>query len=157
VTSTPADPHGQWDASTATPPPEPKNGMGVAALIFGILGLLTCWWLPVVGLVLGVLALIFGIVGRGRAKRGLAGNGGMALTGLLLGILSIIVNIILSLIVGFGLFAFFQSGGGTSIEQAQQCVEQAQNAGNPAAVQQALSQCSQQFQQQLPDLGGSNP
>ena len=154
MTSTPADPHGQWDSSTATPPPAPKNGMGVAALIFGILGILTCWWLPIVGLVIGLLAVVFGVIGRGRARRGLAGNGGMALTGLLLGILSIVVNIILSLIVGFSLFAFFQTGGANTLQQAQQCLSQAQNAGNPAAVQQAIAQCKQQFQQQLPDIGG---
>ncbi len=156
MTSTPADPHGQWDATTATPPPAPKNGMGIAALVFGILGLLTCWWLPIGGFVLGLLALIFGVIGRGRARRGLAGNGGMALTGLLLGILSIIVNIVLSIAVFVLGYAFFSTGGGNTIEQAQQCVAQAQNAGNPAAVQQALSQCSQQFQQQLPNLGGDN-
>ena len=128
--------------------------MGIAALVFGILGILTCWWLPIVGLVIGLLALIFGIVGRGRARRGLAGNGGMALTGLLLGILSIIVNIIINLILGFGVFAFFQSGGGNSLQQYQQCLGQAQNAGSPSGVQQAISQCNSQFQQQLPDLGG---
>jgi hypothetical protein len=153
VSSTPADPYGQWDSSTPTPPPAPKNGMGVAALVFGILGILTCWWLPVVGLVIGVLALVFGIIGRGRARRGLAGNGGMAVTGIVLGILSIIVNIVISLVLGFGLFAFFQSGGGNTLQQAQQCLDQAQNAGNPAAVQQAVAQCKQQFQQQLPNLG----
>jgi uncharacterized protein DUF4190/predicted membrane protein DUF2232 len=154
VTSSPTDPYGQWDSSTATPPPKAKNGMGVAALVFGILAILTCWF-PIVGLVLGLLALIFGIVGRGRARRGLAGNGGMALTGIVLGVLSIIVNIIATLVLGVGALAFFQSGGGNSLQQAQQCLSQAQNAGSPAAVQQAISQCKQQFQQQLPDIGGT--
>jgi len=54
--------------------------------------------------------------------------------GIVLGVLSIIVNIIISLVLGFGLFAFFQSGGGNSLQQAQQCLSQAQNAGSPAAV-----------------------
>ncbi|MCD2188853.1 DUF4190 domain-containing protein [Actinomycetospora soli] len=147
-------PQGQWDAGTATPPPKPKNGMGTAALVFGILGLLTCWWLPIIGFLFGLLAVIFGVIGRGRVRKQQATNGGVALTGLLLGLLSVIVNIILMIVVGVGLFAFFQSGGGNSLDQLQQCLAQAQSAGNPAAVQQALAQCQEQFQSQLPNLGG---
>lgn len=146
--------YGQWDAGSTAPPPKPKNGMGIAALVFGILGILTCWWLPIIGFLFGLLAVIFGVIGRGRVRKMVATNGGVALTGLVLGLLSVIVNIILMIVVGVGLFAFFQSGGGNSVGQLQDCLSQAQGAGNPAAVQQALSQCQQQFSQQLPSLGG---
>ncbi|WP_018333143.1 DUF4190 domain-containing protein [Actinomycetospora chiangmaiensis] len=145
---------GQWDTGTATPPPKPRNGMGAAALVFGILGLLTCWWLPVIGFLFGLLAVIFGVIGRGRVRKQQATNGGVALTGLLLGLLSVIVNIILMVVVGVGLFAFFQSGGGNTLGQFQQCISQAQSQPNPAAVQQAAQQCADQFNQQLPNLGG---
>lgn len=58
----------------------PRNGMGVASLVLGIVGLVTCCtFIP------GVLAIVFGIIGMNRAKAGEATNGGMALTGLILG------------------------------------------------------------------------
>jgi hypothetical protein len=134
-------------------PQKPRNGMGVAALIFGILALLTCWWLPVVGGILGIVAIILGVVGRGRANRMEANNKGMATTGLVLGILSLIVNIVLSIALFFLGFAFLNFGGGNSLQQLQDCVSAANNQPNPAAVQQAYEQCGQQFGQQLPGSG----
>ncbi|GAA4777699.1 hypothetical protein GCM10023200_08240 [Actinomycetospora chlora] len=135
-------------------PPKPKNGMGTAALIFGILALLTCWWLPVVGGVLAILAIIFGVVGRGRVKRLEANNKGVATAGLVLGIITLILNIILSVLFFLGAALFFNLGGGNALQQAQDCVNAAQNQPNPAAVQQALQQCADQFGAQLPQLGG---
>jgi len=137
-------------------PTKPRNGMGVAALVFGILALLTCWWLPVVGGILGIVAIILGVIGRGRAKRMEATNKGMATTGLVLGILTLIVNIILSVALFLFGVAFLNLGGGASIQQFQQCLSNATNQPNPAAVQQAAEQCSQQFGQQLPG-GATQP
>lgn len=135
-------------------PPKPRNGMGVAALIFGILALLTCW-LPGVGLVLGILAIVFGIVGRGRANRLQATNKGVATTGLVLGILSLIVNVIIAVLFFLGLAAFLNFGGGNTLQQAQQCIANANNQPNPEAVRLAYQQCIDQFGSQLP--GGSQP
>jgi len=145
---------GQWDqGSFGTAPPKARNGMGTAALVFGILALLTCWF-PFVGLLLGILAIVFAVIGRGRVKKLQATNKGAATTGLVLGILSVIVNILLTgALLLFG-FAFVNLGGGNSIQQFQDCLSQAQNAPNPAAVQQAVQQCGDQFGQQLPQLGG---
>lgn len=128
---------------------DPKNGMGIAALIFGVLALLTCW-IPIIGLVLGIVAIILGIVGRGRANRLQATNKGVATGGLVLGILSAVINIILIFVVGASVLAFFGAGGGAALQQAQQCISQAQQQPNPAAVQQALEQCGQQFGSQMP-------
>ena len=75
-----------------------RNGMGVAALVLGILGLLTSWLL--VGGLLGALAVIFGFVGRGRAKRGEATNGGAALAGVILGILAVLGAIAIVAAIG---------------------------------------------------------
>ena len=127
--------------------------MGVAALVFGILAVLT-FWLPIVGLVLGLLAIIFGVIGRGRVRKMQATNGGVALTGLILGVLVFIVNIVLSIALFLFGVAFINVGGGNSLQQFQDCISQAQNAPNPAAVQQAAQQCADQFGQQLPSLGG---
>ncbi|WP_037647883.1 DUF4190 domain-containing protein [Streptomyces flavidovirens] len=82
------------------PPAQPRNGMGVTALVLGIsgvvLGLMVFlfWmsWLP------ALLALIFGIVGLGHVRKGMATNRGMALTGMVLGVVGLL------LAVGGGVF-----------------------------------------------------
>ncbi|MEU9114965.1 DUF4190 domain-containing protein [Streptomyces sp. NPDC048483] len=66
---------------------QPRNGMGITALVLGIvgvvLGLLVVlfWmsWLP------ALLAVIFGFVGLSQARKGVATNKGMALAGVVLG------------------------------------------------------------------------
>lgn len=76
-----------------------SNGMGVAALVLGILSILG--GLFVVGGILGVLAVIFGFVGRGRAKRGEADNGGMALAGIITGIIGILLSVLILVLAVF--------------------------------------------------------
>lgn len=75
--------------------PVARNGMGVTALVLGIIGVLSgipmiTFWLAGP---LGVLALIFGLVGRGRVKKGQATNKGVAITGTVLGVIAILVSI----------------------------------------------------------------
>ncbi|GAA2220900.1 hypothetical protein GCM10010232_01010 [Streptomyces amakusaensis] len=75
------------------PAPRPmRNGLGTAALILGILGVITgpiplIFWL---GGTLGLIALILGLVGRGRVKRGEANNKGVTTIGAILGLLAMI-------------------------------------------------------------------
>ena len=120
-------------------PPKPRNGMGTAALVFGILAL---------------LAVILGSIGRGRVKSLQATNGGAATTGLVLGVIMLILGVITQILVIFFAVAFLNFGGANSLQQLQDCVNNANNQPNPAAVQQAYEQCGQQFGQQLP---GSQP
>jgi hypothetical protein len=61
---------------------QPQNGMGTAALVLGILGLLC-------GGVLAILAIIFGAIGVSKANKGLATNKGAATAGLIMGIIGI--------------------------------------------------------------------
>ncbi|MFC0845819.1 DUF4190 domain-containing protein [Streptomyces noboritoensis] len=69
----------------------PLNGFGTTALVLGIVSVvLFCLW--GLGIILGILALIFGFLGRGRAKRGQATNGGQALAGIILGAVGIVVS-----------------------------------------------------------------
>lgn len=69
----------------------PANGMGVTAMVLGIVAVVIfCFW--GLGIILGVLALIFGIVGRKRAGRGEATNGGMALAGIILGSIGALIS-----------------------------------------------------------------
>ncbi|MER8043118.1 DUF4190 domain-containing protein [Streptomyces sp. NPDC094032] len=84
-----------YGAPGMQPPAQPRNGLGVTALVLGIVGLLFAiipflFWL---GGILGLLALIFGIIGSSRAGKGLATNKGMAVTGLVLGAVSILAAI----------------------------------------------------------------
>ncbi|WP_030617419.1 DUF4190 domain-containing protein [Streptomyces sclerotialus] len=80
----------------APAPQAARNGLGVTALVLGVIGVLSglipfFFWLA--GL-LGLLALIFGLIGRGRAKRGQATNKGVALAGVLLGIAALVASVI---------------------------------------------------------------
>ncbi len=71
--------------------PAPANGLGVAAMVLGIIAVVGfCMW--GIGVILGILALVFGIIGQGRAKRGEATNGGMALAGVVLGSIAILIG-----------------------------------------------------------------
>jgi Domain of unknown function (DUF4190) len=74
----------------AGPVPQRDNGFAIAALVLGILGF-------VFPLVCGIPAIVFGVLGRARAKEG-APNGGLALAGLILGIVStVLVAVIIAL------------------------------------------------------------
>jgi hypothetical protein len=60
------------------PPAQPRNGLGIAALVLAVVGLLSVVtvFAPIA---LGVVAVIFGFLGHARAKRGTANNGGVAI------------------------------------------------------------------------------
>ena len=87
---------GLWYPPTATPyhgpPPggSPTNGIGIAAMVLGIVGVAVglVWVLAFAALVCGVLGVVFGIVGRGRAAK-LHLPAGPPLAGLILGIVAI--------------------------------------------------------------------
>lgn len=72
----------------AAPIAQPKNGMGVASLVLGILGVIPL----VFPIVMSILAIIFGGIGRSRATRGEATNKGVATAGLVLGIIGTLLN-----------------------------------------------------------------
>lgn len=79
-------------------PMQRRNGIGVAALVVGIVSLLLCWF-PVVGFILGVVALVFGIVGTRRTARREADNHGQAIAGLVLGVIAALVGILSTAVV----------------------------------------------------------
>lgn len=112
----------------------PKNGMGIASLVVAIISLLSVYG----GALLGIIAVILGVIGRGRAKRGEATNGGVALAGIVLGLLSIIVSIVAIVLT----VQFVKEVGGTDLYD---CLQQ---AGNDSDAQQ---QCQDEFQQNIED------
>jgi hypothetical protein len=68
-------------------PDVPRNEVGVASLLVGIVALLTCWLL--IGVPFGIAAVITGDVARRRVQRGEANNPRIALAGITLGAISI--------------------------------------------------------------------
>ncbi|MBT2409153.1 DUF4190 domain-containing protein [Streptomyces sp. ISL-12] len=65
-------------------PMPPRNGMGTAGLVLGIIAAVGfCMW-PI-AILLGVLGVIFGVVGRAKARKGEATNSGQALAGIICG------------------------------------------------------------------------
>jgi Domain of unknown function (DUF4190) len=128
-------PYGGYGYAGYGPPPTgPKNGLGIASLVIAIIALLSVFG----GIVLGVVAVILGFLGWQRAKRGEATNGGMAVAGIVLGVLSIIEALVL---IGLAVWGFGEVGGTDYID----CMSR---AGND---QQATQQCAKQFQDRVED------
>lgn len=125
------------DPGYGAPLSRPRNGLGIAALVLGLLALVLSWTI-IGGIVLGLLALILGLLGRARAKRGEATNGGLSLAGIVLGVIGLLIAIgILALGV-----SLFNSPAG---QNYQQCIEE--SAGDPAAIE----QCASEFGRQVTD------
>lgn len=121
-------------AGQAPPPVAPRNGLGIAALVLAIIGLLFCWSI-FGGVILGIIAVIVGFVARGRVKRGEADNGGIAMAGIVLGFLSIVAGLVFVAIY----FLVFRQVGGNYID----CMNK---AGNDTSAKQ---QCADEFRQHL--------
>ncbi|WP_351227919.1 DUF4190 domain-containing protein [Streptomyces sp. NPDC002133] len=92
--------HTQQPPFSQPPVPAPqqpaRNGLGTAALILGIIGALSgvipfFFWLAGI---LGLIGLILGFSARGRVKRGEATNKGVALTGVILGLVSLVLSVV---------------------------------------------------------------
>lgn len=116
--------------------PPPKNGLGTAALVLGIIGLVLFWTI-VLGFVLGILALVFGIIGRKRANRREATNGGSALAGAILGGLAVAGTIA---IIAAGA-AFFEHNK-SAFRNYQDCL-------NSAQTQQQRQDCADTFNRSI--------
>ena len=91
----------------------PTNGMAIASLIFGILGLTILFGLG------SILALVFGYVARGQIKRSndAEGGRGLALGGIVLGWIGIALAILMVVFLFVGAFVAFNSGAGDVIKK----------------------------------------
>jgi heme/copper-type cytochrome/quinol oxidase subunit 2 len=106
--------------------------LGIAALVVAIVALLSV----VGGVVLGVVAIILGFIGYGRAKRGQATNGGVAVAGIVLGLLSIIEAIA---VIALAVWGFNEAGGTDYVD----CLSKA------GSDEQAIQQCAEQFRDRV--------
>ncbi|MGA4988905.1 DUF4190 domain-containing protein [Nonomuraea bangladeshensis] len=78
----------------APPPPQrPTNGMAVASLVLGIVGLISCGLTSIVGVILGHIALA-------RIKRSGEEGQGMAVAGLVTSYIMVVINVLL--LIWFG-------------------------------------------------------
>lgn len=80
--------YGQPGYGYPVPDAQPGNGLAIAGMVCGIVGLLFLW------IILSPLAIIFGGVGWSRANAG-ARYKGMAIAGVVLGIVGIVGYILL--------------------------------------------------------------
>ncbi|MBP2452544.1 DUF4190 domain-containing protein [Mycolicibacterium lutetiense] len=150
-------PGGYSEAYPSAPPPggypippaprAPANGLGIGALVTAIIGLLL-FWTVLGGLVLGLIAVILGFLARGRCKRGEADNGGVATAGIALGVISMVLAVVFTVIaVTLGVYWFNEVGGSDLIS----CLQQ---AGDDTAAQQ---QCENEFERRVEDSFGVTP
>ncbi|MEV0536862.1 DUF4190 domain-containing protein [Kitasatospora sp. NPDC050463] len=103
------------------PAPPPRNGLGTAAMVLGIVGtflslaVVLFWlsWLP------ALLAVIFGAIGLGYVRKGVATNRAMALAGVILGIAGLLVS------VGAGVFVVAHVQAANEERRAEKDAERA--------------------------------
>lgn len=104
-------PYGGWA------PPVARNGAGLTAMIMGIVGAVlavSCFG-AFLGLPLGIAAVVCGIVGLRIARRGEATNRPQALTGLILGIVSIGLSVAMIALVFSGIDDGWFDGSGDDL------------------------------------------
>ncbi len=124
--------YGSEPAAGSGQPTGQRNGVGTAALVVGVVGLLTSW-LGLGGL-LGIVAIILGIIGLTRVKRHEASNRGSAIAGVVLGVLSVLIA---AAVIAAGA-AFFTSD---TFKNLAECLEQA--GQDPAAQQECQREAEQ--------------
>lgn len=78
--------------------PTQRNALGITALVLGILSVVlfcTTW----VATLIGIGAVVVGFFGLSAAKKGMASNRGLSLTGVILGFVGIVASIITLIVV----------------------------------------------------------
>lgn len=108
--------------------PRKSNGLGIAALVLGLLSLPAAFFAGVPGIVLGLIAIVLGVLGLRRVKARRADNRGMAIAGLVSGILGLLLGI---LVLVFTVFLVQTTGD---------CLEELQQTGDQAAYEQCVQQ-----------------
>ncbi len=87
-------------SATQSPPPQPSNGFGRAGLILAVCALVL-FWIPMVYPTVGVVAVTLSAIGYSQARGGSATNGRSSVLGLVLGVLSLVLPIVVLLGVAF--------------------------------------------------------
>jgi hypothetical protein len=72
---------------------QPSNGLGLSSMIVGIVSI-PALCLCGLGLLSGIVAIVLGFLGKGKAARGEATNGGQALAGIITGGVAVVLGIL---------------------------------------------------------------
>ncbi|GLZ53221.1 hypothetical protein [Actinomycetospora sp. NBRC 106378] len=137
----PAAPEAESEQPEQSGKPERRAGMGLPALVLGVLAAGTAWsgW---AGVVLGLFAAVAGFLGARRAWRGLATDGAYSLGGLVLGAVGLVWGAVVVSQSFFGGGAF---GDGLTLDQ---CLSQATSSFE---MHMCKSQHITEFNQRFPD------
>ena len=84
-------------------PAAPENGMGIAAMVLGIISCSMFCLYGVLSIITGVLAVVFAVKGRKRVERGEANNPGQAKAGLILGIIGTVLGAAMAILIAIGI------------------------------------------------------
>ncbi|MEU6014532.1 DUF4190 domain-containing protein [Streptomyces sp. NPDC047515] len=102
-------------------PPAGRNGLAVAAMVLGVISLMTS--IVFVGGLLGLIGLILAIVGVKTTKRTGTGRGN-AITGLVTSAIAIVVSVLLAVFMVWYANNTQECYQPESIQQYKQCVHQ---------------------------------
>ncbi|MDI3315686.1 MAG: DUF4190 domain-containing protein [Mycobacterium sp.] len=125
------------------PPVAPKNGLGIASLVLAIVALMLVWSV-LGGVLVGATAAVVGLAARRRVRRGEATNGGVAVAGVVLGIVAIVVGVIF---VPIWMGLWHEAGGGDYLT----CL---QKAGSDSVKQQ---RCVERFRERIQEKFSITP
>jgi len=106
--------------------PAKSNGLGIAALVIGILAILGAFVGAIPGILLGLLAIVLGVLGLRRVKARRADNKGMALAGLITGIIGLVLG------------AIFLAAAIWFATNAEDCITDLDRTGDQAQYQQCI-------------------
>jgi len=110
--------------------PQSANGIGIAALIVGIVAFLS-GWLPVWGLLVGVAAVVLGIIALKKSKA----NKGFGITGVVLGGIAVLTSLVFTIfwVLAFSI-ATVGTGGALNVVKTAQDSLKAQSASAQAQI-----------------------
>lgn len=115
----------------------PSNGTGVGALVVGLLALVLSVLFFPLGVLLGIVAVILGVLGRKKAARGEATNGGVAVAGITTGVIAVAIGVLVAIFVGG-----FIADNADEIDDLAECLEQ-------AGTDQAADECAAEFEDEI--------
>jgi hypothetical protein len=94
-------PYGYYQQPQAYMVAPQGNGLGIAGGVCGIVAVVLCWipFVDYVSIVLGALAIIFGAIGIRHANAHGGGGKGMALTGVITGIVALVISVLFLAVV----------------------------------------------------------
>lgn len=113
--------YGAMDPYGSGPGMTPSKGAAIAALIFGVVAFLL-GVVPFLAAVLGLVAIVLGVVALGKVRKGTGGGRGLAITGIVLGTIALVFNILLTVFLGGMVREFADCAGLPTQAQQEQCI-----------------------------------